>query len=138
MCFPTAVEGQVRNNGCYDPFPYRFWSYPKSARNPFENETSKMKHVTGELQNAQIANRILRPKMLCFIDERSPTNLRGTMDPEEWIKGPGHGKEPAYIFVSYTSKQFSRRCKSAQMELKETGLTNCRCKSSIWSLRCKV
>ena len=128
MFFPTDVEGQVRNNGLYDPFPYRYWSYPKSSRNPYENSGSKMKHVSGVLQNARIADRTIRPKVLCFIDERTNENPRGCMDPEDWIRKYGDGQEPTYIFVSYTSeKQFGRRCKDAQLETKTNGHSRCYC-----------
>jgi hypothetical protein len=37
MIYPTDAEGQIRNNGYYDPFPYRYLSYVREARNPYEN-----------------------------------------------------------------------------------------------------
>jgi hypothetical protein len=35
---PRPVEGKIRQNGYYDPVRYRDWWYPKSARNPQEQE----------------------------------------------------------------------------------------------------
>jgi hypothetical protein len=128
MFYPTDIEGQVRNNGFYDPFPYRYWSYPKSSRNLYENSGSKMNQPAVVLQDAKIAGRILRPKLLCFLDERTSQNPRGCVDLKEWIRKHGDGQEPTYVFVSYTAeKQFGRRCKHAQLETQTNGHSLCNC-----------
>jgi hypothetical protein len=108
MIYPTDVEGQIRNNGYYDPFPYRFWSYPKTARNIRENRPWSQP-IT------YLADRVLRPKMLCFLDAVSNVNLNGLLPQDKW-----GNRDPTYIFVSYTGQgQFERRCKNGN---------DCRCK----------
>ena len=37
MALPISASGQVRNFGYYDAFPYKFWGYPRLARNYLEN-----------------------------------------------------------------------------------------------------
>jgi hypothetical protein len=64
---PTPAEGQVRNNGRYDMFPYGYSGYPKVCRNLLESDTSIARRV-GEETNP-IAERILRPRYLCFLRE---------------------------------------------------------------------
>lgn len=100
MTFPTDAEGQIRNNGYYDPFPYRFWSYPKMARNVKENQPSKT-------PSAYIGERIVRPRNLCFLDAVSAENPNGIVPATEW-----RGRDSTYVFVSYTGEgQFGRPCK---------------------------
>jgi len=108
MIFPTDAEGQIRNNGYYDPFPYRFWSYPKTARNIHENRPRSQ-------SIPYLADRVLRPRMLCFLDTVSNTNPNGLLAQDEW-----GNRDPTYIFVSYTGQgQFERRCRRGD---------DCRCK----------
>jgi len=109
MIYPTDADGQIRNNGYYDPFPYRFWSYPKTSRNPFENPSPRS-------SVPYIANRIIRPKMLCFLNDAARAQRRnGLLAEHEW-----NVNEPTYIFVSYTGEgQFGRRCEKGG---------DCRCK----------
>ena len=101
MFGPTDAEGQIRNNGFYDPFSYRFWSYPKIARNVYENPPSRR-------NLSHIEDRIIRPRKLCFLDATSGENPNGLLAEEEW-----DGKDTTYIFISYTGQgQFGRRCQA--------------------------
>ena len=132
MIGPTDVEGQTRNNGHYDPFAYRFWSYPKTARNFRENIASE-KGLKAHATSANASNekpvpaeRILRPAFLFFLNKRQRGNTHGLYDREKWIREERSGQEPSYIFVSYTAQgQFRRRCKKANQEIREFGSSNC-------------
>lgn len=128
MIFPTDVEGQVRNHGCYDPVPYRFWSYPKSARNYFENLDAKGSAPT-HTEDSRLSARYVGPRFLCFLDQISPSNPRGRLEPENWLEMHPGETLPNYIFISYTAeKQFERPCAAGWVEIKKTGSSTCTCK----------
>jgi hypothetical protein len=114
MICPTDAEGQVRNNGYYDPFPYRFWSYPKTSRNHYENRPQ-------ESSVAYIPDRIIRPRKLCFLDAVTKANPNGLLPEDQWKVS-----EPTYLFVSYTGVAFRRPCGKGG---------DCRCKCSYPELR---
>ena len=40
MILPLNYSGEVRNEGKYDPLPYKFWGYPLDARNLKEDEAA--------------------------------------------------------------------------------------------------
>lgn len=130
MCFPTDVGGQVRNHGCYDPVPYKYWSYPRSARNYFENlgvvPTSRLNRT----RDLRLSDRYLLPRYLCFLDSRTQLNPRGRLEPAEWMKKQGSGTQsPAYIFLSYTGQgQFERLCDKARAQVKNDPSFICSCK----------
>ncbi|KAJ9617095.1 hypothetical protein H2200_000816 [Cladophialophora chaetospira] len=99
LSYPTDISGQVRNHGNYDPVPYRYWSYPVTARNFREN--------MGEKPNSHFVR---------------------LLDPQTWIDRQGGGIEPTYIFISYTAeKQFERRCRQARDDIQKHGSSDCCC-----------
>ena len=119
MIMPINASGQVRNEGKYDPLPYKFWGYPLDARNVLEDQAAasfhsksagpnsvsplaglKVRQIAKKLPNP-ISARPLEPKYLCFLtgEEGVKTSLVS-----EW-KGK-HQQEPTYVFISYTSEQF--------------------------------
>ena len=140
MSCPTDIEGQVRNHGRYDPVPYRYWSYPKSARNFHENMGEKpTSHWSRPgSKDVRLSDRCLRPRLLCFPDSRTEENPRGCIDPQTWINMHGGGVEPTYIFISYTAeKQFERRCQKARSEIQATAMSDCNCKThTLFPLFC--
>ncbi|KAF2471129.1 uncharacterized protein BDR25DRAFT_223590 [Lindgomyces ingoldianus] len=97
---PTKAEGQVRHEGRYDPVPYKYYGYPKVARNALEMDTPR---GYGSEPNP-VAERVLRPRYLCFLrDEGSPAMI---MNVEEWITQYKAEKNLSYVFVAYTAEQF--------------------------------
>ena len=108
---PTAVTGEVRNGGFYDSFPYKDWGYPYHARNPFEAKEKSVRRLLGAGANASapsrqassqpLYERFVEPKSLCFLEHNgSPREL------SEWKQEHGNYQgTPAYVFVSYTSRQ---------------------------------
>lgn len=132
MCFPTDMEGQVRNHGFYDPVPYRFWSYPKTARNYYENKDAQSNANFGHVSDLRLSKRSLSPRYLCFWESRSEENPRGCFKPQEWVEQNGGRVQPTYIFISYTGeKQFERLCEKGKKELKEFGSSSCDCEFSL-------
>ncbi|KIW98631.1 uncharacterized protein Z519_00292 [Cladophialophora bantiana CBS 173.52] len=129
MTFPTDIEGQVRNHGNYDPVPYRYWSYPLSARNFRENIGEKPNpQFLGSTKDVRLSDRCLRPRLLCFLDCVTDENPRGCLDPRVWIDAHGGAVEPTYIFISYTAEnQFERRCRGARKDIQNTGSSHCNC-----------
>lgn len=52
------MEGQIRNGGFYDPVRYRYWGYPKAARNERENKRPDTPtHRTISESNALVGGR---------------------------------------------------------------------------------
>ncbi|EXJ60457.1 hypothetical protein A1O7_04610 [Cladophialophora yegresii CBS 114405] len=135
MSYPTDIEGQVRNHGNYDPVPYRYWSYPVTARNFRENLGEKPNsRFISSTKDFRLSDRCLRPRLLCFLDVQTDDNPRGLLDPQRWIDAHGGGVEPTYIFVSYTAeKQFERRCREARRDIQETGSSSCACDACRYS-----
>lgn len=128
MCFPSDVEGQVRNHGCYDPVPYRFWSYPKIARNYFENKDAQLHVKFSHANDFRHSERSLSPRYLCFLDSQTEQNPRGRHDPQTWVDKHNGNAQPTYIFISYTcEKQFERLCKLGGKELQSNGFSSCKC-----------
>jgi hypothetical protein len=130
MSYPSSVNGEVRNNGWYDVFPYRFWGYPKYARNTYEDNPSQPKkdHERGRTQPHEkeeeiglgqepyeveqgtnpVAERLLRPRYLCFLNKPDSKELHGVvpMKVKDWLAQNHLATHPDYLFVAYTAEQF--------------------------------
>ncbi|KAF2492943.1 hypothetical protein BU16DRAFT_94338 [Lophium mytilinum] len=113
--FPGNVEGEVRNGGRYDCFPYKFHGYSKVARNMLEEKAAK-KHTDHAPQKTNpVSNRLLHPRYLCVIrDLASPT--LGEVDRvsvDDWIAENQSNKGPLpYLFISYFTGQFPSESQS--------------------------
>lgn len=68
-----------RNGGNYDPVPYKYFGYPKVARNVLEMDGPR---GHGMNQANPVAERVLRPRYLCFL--RSEGEPAMIMNVEEW------------------------------------------------------
>jgi hypothetical protein len=126
MPYPISVQGQVRNQGCYDGFPYRFWGYAKYWRNSHENKSinaaDQGRQPADQGLNDQeiglgryepyeqddgtnpIAERLLQPRYLCFLRERPLPARR--MRVNDWLIEEQQSNHPDYLFVAYTAEQF--------------------------------
>jgi hypothetical protein len=92
------MNGEVRNGGYYDPFPYKHWGYPKAARNVFENPPSVKKY-----DYDPISTRVLGPRYLCFLDNPMDENMPGVT-----VKQTNQTTtNTEYIFIGYTAEQFN-------------------------------
>ncbi|KAI9728263.1 MAG: hypothetical protein M1834_007756 [Cirrosporium novae-zelandiae] len=110
MNFQLGSTGQVRNNGYYDPFHYKFWGYPKIARNPQEGQTLKRQGNAQQPTNA-VMERTLDPRYLCFL--KNPKDDEN-YDFEIWPVALWKERHPEalqhdmrYVVVAYTAKHFS-------------------------------
>ncbi|KAL7777032.1 hypothetical protein CFE70_007453 [Pyrenophora teres f. teres 0-1] len=93
----------ARNNGNYDGLPYSWWGYSKVAKNMIETDHPR---DHSPRQANPIAERILRPRFLCFLrEEGRPAEI---MAVDRWINEYKSGQELEYIFIAYTAEQFNR------------------------------
>ena len=130
MFYPVNASGEVRNDGKYDLFPYRFWGYPYQARNPQEDKTGMSNQSNGPLKPSTalqsepreasksalnpISERPVEPKYLCFLKKTQGMEIRTV---SQWKSETR--KEATYILVSYTSEQF--RTEEEQLFLHDVG-----------------
>lgn len=121
MLLPTSINGEVRNNGDYDPVPYKFWSYPEAARNFYENHVScRGPPPMSSIHSLDPRNRSRKilPRYLCFLDRKNDKNPCIKMTPHEWMQLHKHEEaQPTYVLISYTGPgQFPRPCGLADIE----------------------
>jgi len=76
---PSPAEIADRNNGNYDALQYSWWGYSKVAKNMIETDNPRGKSPS---QANPVAERVLRPRFLCFLrEEGRPAQI---MDVDEW------------------------------------------------------
>jgi len=99
---PSPAEIADRNNGNYDALQYSWWGYSKVAKNMIETDNPRGKSPS---QANPIAERVLRPRFLCFLrEEGRPAQIMGV---DEWIDDYKSGQDLQYIFIAYTAEQFN-------------------------------
>jgi len=96
---PNSANGEVRNQGQFDFFPYRHWLYPEVARNVKENphDTKGSASENQRLPDA-IMDRAIGPRDLCFIQADGSVELRAVRD---------HERDTQFVFIGYTGEQFN-------------------------------
>lgn len=101
--------GRTRNNGGYDPLPYKDLGYAKVARNVSEQPLSSSSKCRTFKQPGGISKRILRPRYLCFLDQTHPDTNElyaiMTRPVEEWVASNPE-KDLEYLICCFTSEQF--------------------------------
>lgn len=93
----------------YAPFPYRFWGYPKVARNMLENIPGKIE-ANEDVDGAHpVSERPLYPSRLCFVNGGKDKNGRTHLyEVKVWLNQHNMvDHDMKYIFVAYTSTQFT-------------------------------
>jgi hypothetical protein len=76
---PSPAEITDRNGGNYDGVPYQYYGYPKVAKNMLEMDKT---HNLASRQASPIAERVLRPRYLCFLrEEGTPAMI---MKVDDW------------------------------------------------------
>lgn len=109
MTFPANLAGEIRNGGFYDPFPYRYWGYPKAARNIYENEPRQIPGLTSsqsvEFVSNKLSDRPIEPRYLCFLGNNDDAAEICLV--EEWKRSHGEDSRRDYVFVAYTAEQFN-------------------------------
>ncbi|KAH7392944.1 hypothetical protein BKA66DRAFT_567670 [Pyrenochaeta sp. MPI-SDFR-AT-0127] len=98
---PSPANLPPRNGGNYDPVPYQFFGYSKVARNMLEMDSPR---GNGLNQTNPVAERVLRPRYLCFLREQGEPAM--IMNVEEWITQYKSERNLSYVFIAYTAEQF--------------------------------
>lgn len=75
---PSPAEIAPRNNGNYDCLAYKYFGYPKVAKNMLE--TSNKTGIVSSKANP-VAERILLPRYLCFLRDGGPAVITKV---DEW------------------------------------------------------
>ncbi|KAL8958452.1 MAG: hypothetical protein Q9193_004495 [Seirophora villosa] len=94
---PFPVTTKTRNNGFYEPVPYKDWQYPYDARNRYENPPDKgapSRPLIGQIE------RVSEPAYLCLAEGMKIIKV------QEWRKANGTDAALEYVMVSYTGEQF--------------------------------
>ena len=97
MLNPFPVTTRTRNNGFYEPVPYKDWQYPYDARNRYENPPYKgapSRPLIGQIE------RVSEPAYLCLAEGMEIINV------QQWRKANGTDVALDYVMVSYTGQQF--------------------------------
>ncbi|MCJ1262456.1 hypothetical protein MMC22_002326 [Lobaria immixta] len=118
MSLPEDAGGQIRNYGCYDPISYKYWGYPKAARNFCEDMRPEIS------ADRTVPDRILRPRYLCFLEHPDDTSAQQgvkTVLVETWLAEHGAATELNYLFLSYTGLQFDKSSPEDMDALREIG-----------------
>ncbi|KIW19459.1 hypothetical protein PV08_00031 [Exophiala spinifera] len=113
LSFTLLTVGKLYNGTSrldhYKPFPYKFWGYPKVARNMLENVPEKIE-ANEEVDGAHpVSERPLYPSRLCFVHGGKDKNGRTHLyDVKVWLNQHNMvDHDMRYIFVAYTSTQFT-------------------------------
>lgn len=107
-----ASTGHVVNGGCYDPFLYRYWGYCKITRNQVETSDRISEKNSNSAEGRLLAseksksNRILEPRVLCFLKGEEGGNPFEVSKWRELNPGKHDNKCLDYIFVAYTAAHF--------------------------------
>jgi hypothetical protein len=114
LFIPTDLNGELRNNGLYEKLQYRYWGYSNISNNPQESTVTSRRVIGVSQQINPISERPLRPRFLCFLREAKGVTVEKV---EDRIARRGFEKNMEYIFVSYTSEQFSQHNEEDLMAL---------------------
>ncbi|KAJ6041237.1 uncharacterized protein N7446_010870 [Penicillium canescens] len=114
LFFPADLDGEPRHNGQYEPFKYHYWGYAPISSNPYECPTLLGSPDSAPEQRDPASERLLRPRVLCFLRETHSIDIFKVSD---WEKEHGDTKTLQYIFVAYTTTQFSHDEESDDMEV---------------------
>ncbi|EMD59138.1 hypothetical protein GGP41_009030 [Bipolaris sorokiniana] len=98
---PSPAEIADRNGGNYDSVPYKYFGYPKVAKNILE--TTNPNGIVPSHANP-VAERILQPRYLCFLRDGRPAKIAKV---DDWIAEQGGAHNLSYVFVAYTAEQFN-------------------------------
>ncbi|KAJ6041305.1 uncharacterized protein N7446_010805 [Penicillium canescens] len=101
---PADLGGEVRNDGNYEHFKYHYWGYAAISSNPREHPPSTASLALSNQESNPISQRLLRPRYLCFLKDGRCAQPQKV---SEWEAEHGKTSVLQYIFVAYTTEQFS-------------------------------
>jgi hypothetical protein len=93
----------------YAQFHYKYWGYPKAARNAIENAPKEGGPHPKTQTTYAVAERPLYPRRLCFLKDKSDPDSGITLyEVDTWMSKYNLAEhEMQYVVVAYTTKQFS-------------------------------
>jgi hypothetical protein len=107
-------SGQIRNFGCYDPVPYRYYGRAKKSRNVKDDGLSE-RNTSGRSLLRKPVERILLPRRLCFVDDQPVPYYDEeegqdaldfpSIDVRQWMKETKKNC-PEYLLVAFSSMHF--------------------------------
>lgn len=105
-----SILGQYRNNGHYEPVPYKYWPYMTTYRNDRENHPDRrIQQQLGSVATTQALKRNLMPQRLCFLTDGGGYVV-------DVVSGPID-----YLFVAYYSEHFATEKQKVELlEMAET------------------
>lgn len=115
-------QTQLRNL-YYAPVLYTYHNDAKVWSNTLENGREQ----SAPTRNNQVY-RLLKPRHLCFLREPTSAENEGVSigKVSDWEKEHGDESMPEYLFVAYSTEQFSHRSEADLRELHDIAETACR------------
>ncbi|KAL2125248.1 hypothetical protein VTJ04DRAFT_1613 [Mycothermus thermophilus] len=128
FCFWSFGDGRVENQGCYAPVPYYFHGDAKVWGNLLEN--LYYQDVRPALATNNHVYRLLKPRYLCFLnnpyDAKQPgVHIRSVSEWEQEVAAHGN-VNLNYLFVAWSTRQFSVHSQEDMMALLQLAERACR------------
>ena len=102
------IEGEVRNNLDYEPFPYRYFGYSKAARNMLEHKPDSVVHNSqhnisaGRAVLQDIHEKVIGPRRLFVLTEPGSPDMLGC----SLVDFSEKEQQPDYVFIAWTAEHF--------------------------------
>ena len=106
IIWPGSIEGVMRNGLDYDPFPYRFYGYPRAARNLLEHKPDVVGEKAAAANRAvleAIADRHIGPRRLFMLRDPASSEMLG----HDLVDMQNHPHGATYVFVAFAAEQFA-------------------------------
>ncbi|KAF2841612.1 hypothetical protein M501DRAFT_990109 [Patellaria atrata CBS 101060] len=107
MFWPISIYGDEKNGGMFEPVPYRFRGYPKSARNVSDHKPISQSHDILWTSASGQYDRSSLPNYLCFLREPQEKSMRGVtvQKTSQYVLETGQ-RRISYAYIGYRSRQF--------------------------------
>jgi hypothetical protein len=122
------IEGEVRNNLDYEPFPYRYFGYSKAARNILEHKPDSVVHNSqhdisaGRAVLQDIHEKVLGPRRLFVLAEPESLDMLG----HSLVDFSETAQQPDYVFIAWTAEHFKDSDEHALLAIAERAARDAR------------
>ena len=103
---PGDSSGEVRNNGHYDVFPYKYYGYSKAPRNAREGNSPVAQNRDPAALVQPMILRDIRPRYICFVDDDEANDSDFSCESVAMWEETHPNQPLPYIFIAYTTMQF--------------------------------